>query len=106
MSKDSSSKDSSSNSSFDRRNFLRQAGALGATLGTVGSALAKSGSKASGRVIGANDRINIAVIGVGGRGSSDARDFARVGAENNSCQVVAVADFYQKRVNHAKEALK
>src|SRR5262249_49787743 len=44
--------------------------------------------------------------GVGGRGSSDARDFAKVGADTGACQVVAVADCYQKRVNRAKEALK
>jgi predicted dehydrogenase len=91
--------------SFDRRDFLRHAGTIGAALGSVGSSLAKS-ARGSGRVIGANDRINIGVIGVGGRGTSDARDFARVGAQNNSCQVVAVADCYQKRVNRAKEMLK
>ena len=97
----------SENGSFDRRGFLRHASALGAALSTAGSALAKSASKASGgRVIGANDRINIGVIGVGGRGSGDATNFAKVGAENNSCQVVAVADCYQKRVNAAKANLK
>jgi predicted dehydrogenase len=90
----------------NRRDFLRQAGALTAALSSAGSALAKSSSKASGRTLGANDRINIGVIGVGGRGTGDARDFARVGQENNSCQVVAVADCYQKRINHAKEMLK
>ena len=79
---------------------------MGAALGSVGSALAKSSSRDSGRVIGANDRINIAVIGVGGRGSGDAQVFAKIGAENNSCQVVAVADCYQKRINHAKDVLK
>jgi predicted dehydrogenase len=93
-------------SSFDRRDFLRQAGAVGAALGPVRNALAKASSKSSGRVLGANDRINIGVIGVGGRGSSDAANFAKVGADNNSCQVVAVADCYQKRINRAKEALK
>ena len=86
-------------SSSDRRDFLRQAGAIGAALGPVRAALAKASSKSSGRVIGANDRINIGVIGVGGRGSGDAASFARVGSQNNSCQVVAVADCYQKRVN-------
>jgi predicted dehydrogenase len=93
-------------SSFDRRDFLRQAGAVGAALGPVRAALAKASSKGSGRVLGANDRINIGVIGVGGRGSSDASNFAKVGADNNSCQIVAVADCYQKRINRAKDALK
>ena len=93
-------------SNFDRRDFLRQAGAVGAALGPVRAALAKSSSKSSGRVLGANDRINIGVIGVGGRGSSDAANFAKVGADNNSCQIVAVADCYQKRINRAKDNLK
>jgi predicted dehydrogenase len=92
---------------FDRRDFLRHASALGAALTTAGSALAKSSGKSSGgRVVGSNDRVNIGVIGVGGRGSSDAANFARVGRDNNSCQVVAVADCYQKRVNAAKGNLK
>src|SRR5579862_2235948 len=92
---------------FDRRDFLRHASALGAALTTAGSALAKSSGKSSGgRVVGSNDRVNIGVIGVGGRGSSDAANFAKVGLDNNSCQVVAVADCYQKRINAAKEHLK
>jgi predicted dehydrogenase len=91
---------------FDRRDFLR-AGAIGAALSSAGSAFAKSSGKSSGgRVIGSNDRVNIGVIGVGGRGSSDLANFARVGADNHSCQVVAVADCYQKRINAAKERLK
>ncbi|HTS78517.1 MAG TPA: Gfo/Idh/MocA family oxidoreductase [Bryobacteraceae bacterium] len=93
-------------SNYDRRDFLRHAGALGAAFGSAGAALAKSASKGSGRIIGANDRINIGVIGVGGRGSSDAANFAKFGADHNACQVVAVADCYQKRINAAKARLK
>jgi predicted dehydrogenase len=96
----------SGSSNFDRRDFLRQAGVVGAALGPVRAAFAKASSKASGRVLGANDRINIGVIGVGGRGSGDAASFAKIGADNNSCQVVAVADCYQKRINTNKERLK
>ncbi|HLW77037.1 MAG TPA: Gfo/Idh/MocA family oxidoreductase [Bryobacteraceae bacterium] len=100
-----------SNDDRSRREFLAQASAVGAALSTASSALAKSGSKSSSarsgaRVIGANDRINVGVIGVGGRGSGDARKFAEVGAADNSCQVVAIADCYQKRINRNKEALK
>lgn len=51
-----------------------------------------------GRVIGANDRINIGLIGCGGRGSSDARSFTQYGKENgNACQILAVSDVYEKR---------
>jgi predicted dehydrogenase len=103
---------SSDNNSLDRRDFLRKASAVSVALGTAGAALASpkasksSSARSSGRVIGANDRIAIGVIGVGGRGSSDANSFAAVGAKNNSCQIVAVADTYQKRVNKNKEAHK
>src|SRR5579885_54145 len=52
-----------------RRDFLKTAGGAGLSLSLAGSALAARGAKNSGRVIGANDRINVGVIGCGGRGS-------------------------------------
>jgi predicted dehydrogenase len=87
-----------------RRDFLRHAGAVGAALGAAGNVLARSSSRAasSGRVIGANDRINVGVIGVGGRGHYVGSEFAKIGKEKNLCQVVAVADTWQKRVTKAK----
>src|SRR5467141_3447063 len=95
---------------FDRRDFLRQAGAVSAALGSAGALLGKSSSRGgghtSGRVIGANDRINVGVIGVGGRGHYVGGQFAKNGKEKNSCQVIAVADPYQKRVTRAKTDLK
>ncbi len=64
---------------------------------------ARPGTRSTGRVIGANDKINIGVIGVGGRGTYVAREFATAGAKDNSCQIVAVCDTYQKRVTKNKE---
>lgn len=94
----------------NRRDFIKSAGAVGAGLGFVSSALGANPGTSSkmtgGRVIGANDRINVGVIGCGGRGSYVAQVFKRLGDENNSCQVVAVCDVYQKRVNQNKERLK
>jgi len=89
--------------SFDRRDFLKTVGATGLT---VGSALAsKTGTKMTGgRVLGANDRINVGLIGCGGRGSADANTFARFGKDHNdSCQIVAVSDVYEKRKRQASE---
>src|SRR6204780_3211838 len=103
---------SSENNSLDRRDFLRKASAISAALGSAGAALGEgkssrsSSARSSGRVIGANDRITIGVIGVGGRGSSEAGSFAAVGEKDNSCQIFAGADTYQKRVNRAKEGHK
>jgi predicted dehydrogenase len=81
----------------DRRDFLKTAGAAGISLSVAGSALAGRGAKSSNRVIGSNDRINIGVIGVGGRGHDDASNFQKYGDAHNACQIVAVSDVYEKR---------
>ncbi len=100
---------SEENNSLDRRDFLRKASAVGAVLGSASAAFAapagarSASARSSGRVLGANDRLAIGVIGVGGRGSYVSSVFAEIGAKNNSCQIVAVADPYQKRVNKNKE---
>jgi predicted dehydrogenase len=92
-----------------RRDFLRHATATGAAmsaaLGAAGSALgaSKSSSRSSARVLGANDRINVGVIGVGGRGHYVGSEFAKIGKDKNLCQVIAVADTYQKRITKAKK---
>jgi len=55
-------------SSVTRRDFIKSAVAVGVTLGAAKNIQPQSGSKASpGRVIGASDKINVAVIGVGAR---------------------------------------
>jgi predicted dehydrogenase len=84
---------------FDRRDFLRRTGGLGAGIALAGQAFAKTAAKMNpSRVIGANDRINIALIGCGGRGSSDAKTFTTFAQNNNNaCQIVAVCDVYEKR---------
>ncbi|HVP45031.1 MAG TPA: Gfo/Idh/MocA family oxidoreductase [Bryobacteraceae bacterium] len=87
-----------------RRDFMTSATGIGATLGLAGRAVAaRPGQTMTGRVLGANDRINVAAIGVGGRGTYVAHKFAEIGQANNSCQIVAVCDVYQKRVNQNKE---
>lgn len=88
--------------SVNRRDFVRRAAGIGATLGLADRVLAAK----PGRVLGANDRINVGVIGVGGRGSYVAGQFASVGKKTNACQVVAVSDVYEKRKRKAAEALK
>ena len=88
----------------NRRNFLKTtATALGAAASPMFAAAAKS-ARSAGRVLGANDRINVAVIGTGGRGSYVSNKFAQVGAaDNNKCQIVAACDVYQKRLTKAKD---
>jgi predicted dehydrogenase len=92
---------SANENSVNRRDFLRTASSVGAALGAAGSALARpAGKMAPSRVLGANDRINIGVIGVGGRGFYVAREFARAGEKENA-QILAVCDVYEKRKNKA-----
>ncbi len=84
---------------WDRRDFLKRTGGFSAGVMLASKAVAKTSNKLSpSRVIGANDRINVGVIGCGSRGSSDAASFQKYGTENNNaCQIVAVCDVYQKR---------
>ncbi len=78
---------------LNRRDFLRSAGVMGTALG-IG---------APSRVLGANDKINIGIIGVGGRGSHLARYYQRIGEETGACQLVAVCDVWKKRVDENKK---
>lgn len=102
------------NLNSNRRNFLKSAAAGLTAAGAVATAAAApKGARATstGRVLGANDRINVAVIGTGGRGTYVGRTFAEVGAaaaptDPTACQIVAVCDTYQKRVTANKEFYK
>lgn len=92
-----------SGNSLNRRDFFKNTGAMSAAFGLAGTALAKPGKMAAGRVLGANDRINVAAIGVGGRGTYVARTFAKAGQGPANAQIVGVCDVYQKRVDENKE---
>ncbi|MFN0124174.1 MAG: Gfo/Idh/MocA family protein [Blastocatellia bacterium] len=93
-----------------RRNFLRQAGA-GAAAITGGELLADAAvaqskpkfSFAPGRVLGANDRINVGFIGCGGRMNTHLDYVVRRAREKSDIQPVAVCDIYDKRKNLARE---
>ena len=96
---------SSDNGPVDRRDFLKTAGGVGMSLGLAKASFAARGSRAvqSNRVLGANDRINVAAIGVGGRGTYVARTFKNYGEKHNACQIVAVCDVYEKRKHQNAE---
>ncbi|HEY5911518.1 MAG TPA: Gfo/Idh/MocA family oxidoreductase [Verrucomicrobiae bacterium] len=53
------------------------------------------------RVLGANDRIGVGFIGVGGRGSSHLGTVQRLAKEGEKVQVVAVNDVFRYRLNEA-----
>ncbi len=79
---------------MDRRAFVKSTGvAAGLTI------LAGSPIRA------ANDRIQMGIIGVGGRGAEVSGRFAEVGDKTGACKVVAVADVWQRRVTTHKAKL-
>lgn len=56
------------------------------------------------RILGANDRIQLAVIGVGGRGNSLIRSFSELKDKQNA-RILTVCDVYEKRKKDACEKL-
>lgn len=108
---------SSNKADQSRRDFLKQAGVGAAAVAggsllveaAATSALAQSKSKpmfATGRILGANDRINIGCIGVGGRGTDVMQWAIKTGQTTRPADVIAVCDVYRKRLNKAKETSK
>jgi predicted dehydrogenase len=96
---------SATESSLNRRDFIKSAAGV-TLLGTVANARPQSAAKVSpGRVIGANDRINVATIGLGMRGSFDAGTVVNVSKTSNA-QLVAVCDLYERRKRQYAEKFK
>jgi predicted dehydrogenase len=92
---------------LNRREFVQKAALAGAAVGVAGRAIAaKPGKPAGGRVIGANDRINVAGIGVGLRGGGLLTVFTELSERDKTCQVVAACDVYRKRAREAGERAK
>ena len=53
-------------------------------------------------ILGANERINVGIIGVGGMGSGHLNALVE-NADKYGCKVVAVCDVYRRRLNRAKQ---
>jgi len=84
---------------LNRRSFLRAAGAAsaGTMLGARVHALAAQAEPAG--TVAANDHIQIALIGAGGQGQGD----TKIALQVPGVKLVAVADCYNGRLEHAKE---
>ena len=74
-----------------RRRFIEAAGAS-----VAGASFLSAHSYA--RVLGANDRIQMAVIGSGGRGRSVMNSFNKF---SDQCEFIAVCDVYEPNINEA-----
>jgi len=85
---------------WNRRNFLRTAGAVSASMLAAGKlhALTAAIGEAA-RPVAANDHIQIALIGAGGQGQSDTKSAVQV----PGVKLVAVADCYDGRLERSRE---
>jgi predicted dehydrogenase len=72
-----------------RRGFVRGAAGLSAALALRG------------RILGANDRVNTAIVGLGGRGNWLLEKVQQRIKEKNDAQVVALCEVYQSRLSAA-----
>jgi predicted dehydrogenase len=88
-----------------RREFLKQAavgaGAAGVLAGRP-AAGARKRAFATGRVLGANDRVNVGFVGCGGRMNSHIRAIVERAKTKGDVQPVAVNDIYEARKQRAR----
>ena len=90
-----------------RRNFLKKAATVAAAVGTASvfrtPVYGQNQAPAKGRVIGANDRINMGYIGTGKQGMLHINLEKKYLQDNNVAQI-AVCDVYQKHLAEARKA--
>jgi predicted dehydrogenase len=76
---------------IERRQFIKQATLAGASIGLA--------SFATSRVLGANDRVRVGIIGCGARGQEDLRELLKL----PNVDFVAAADVYTRRHDEARQ---
>lgn len=88
-----------------RRDFIKKTATAAAAVATTNifrtPVYGASQAPSTGKVIGANDRIVIGHIGVGGQGMAHVRQIKTHSGENNIAQV-AVCDVWKKRIEGSK----
>src|SRR5437667_4672715 len=91
-----------------RRDFIKKTATAAAAVATTGifktPVYGQNTAPSTGRVIGANDRIAVGYIGVGGQGMAHVRSMKAHAGENNIAQV-AVSDVWTKRLQEAKACI-
>jgi predicted dehydrogenase len=104
MKQDSSNLDGESRRSFIKKSSIAAAAVASAANIFKTPVYGQNQAPSTGRVIGANDRIVVGYIGVGGQGMAHVKTQKQHASENNIAQV-AVCDLSKYRQNHAKEAI-
>ena len=93
-----------------RRDFVKGAVGASALAGLAATAAAapaaQSSAQAADQPAGSNDRVNVALIGVGGRGTSLMKLVLDMAERRGDVKIAAVCDVYEKRKQLAQEATK
>ncbi|MCK4991755.1 MAG: Gfo/Idh/MocA family oxidoreductase, partial [Bacteroidales bacterium] len=84
--------------------FVKGLAGTAAGIATFGSSLGMSAISYS-RIIGANERINVGVIGCGGMANAHMEALLKM-KESDNIEIAAVCDIYTKRLDKAKELTK
>ena len=84
-----------------RRDFIKKAGA-GALGITIGGILPEFSAASYNRITGANDRVNVAIVGVHSRGDALAKNFAR----QTNCEVVTICDVDKRAIENTIKTVK
>jgi predicted dehydrogenase len=96
----------SSDSGLPRRAFIKKTAAAAAAVATTSAfrtpVYGQNQAPSAGTVVGANSRIVVGYIGVGGQGMTHVRLMKEHGAQNNIAQA-AVCDVWTRRVDAAKQ---
>ena len=96
------------NSGETRRKFIKKAGTAAAVVASSNiittPVYGQNQAPSSGRVIGANDRINVGYVGVGGQGQAHVRSMKGHAGESNLEQV-AVCDVSKTRMDQARKII-
>jgi len=88
---------------INRRKFIRQS-AFGSAASFLGAGMIRP---AHARILGANDRINLGIIGVGGRGGAILGELLTLAKDPKfNIAVVAVCDVYERRLQAAAQRCK
>src|SRR5580704_3763043 len=88
-----------SKSHLSRRQFMNRSLAAAG----VGAGFAISGTKSSGRVIGANDTVRVAIAGLNGRGGSHVGEFVKMRGVEITYLVDPDMRTYKKRLSEIQK---
>lgn len=92
------------NTNISRRKFVQRVAGSTAGIAVFGSSLGMSAASYS-RIVGANERLNIGVIGCGGMSNAHMKALLQMKKSDN-IDITAVCDVYTKRLEQAKELTK